>query len=161
MLTTNGDWACVRSPSDAWRRATEAADQGQQALVLESYGEGPWGTVGSAERRLPAAKWYTRHAWKAPFLWLALLALGPQIIGSVVNISYNFTEIVNNDVDGARLTEEQSNLFLHQLVPLYNGVVYPLLVGLGIAVVAPVYRAWRRLHSADRVDDEQEVQVDT
>ncbi|TWT66720.1 Serine/threonine-protein kinase PknF [Posidoniimonas polymericola] len=122
---------------DRWRSGAEFA------AALDGCRE-----MRTAERDLPAPKWFTKSAWKAPFLWFALLAVGPQIIGSVVNIAYNFAEIVGS------LEREQSDLFFSRLVPIYNGLVYPLLVAVGVAVVAPVYRVWRQLHSSQRVSEE-------
>ncbi|TWT35303.1 Serine/threonine-protein kinase PknF [Posidoniimonas corsicana] len=106
----------------------------------------------SAERELPKPKWYTHAARRAPFLWLVLLAIGPQTIGSVVNISYNFAEIVSNP---ELLTPEQRAFFLTRLVPIYNALVYPTLIGVGVAAVAPVFLAWKRLKAAQRVSEEE------
>jgi MFS family permease len=100
----------------------------------------------TAEHALPRPSWFARGAWKSPFLWLVLLAVGPQLIGSGVNITYNRIEVVG------RLQPDQLDLFWDRLVPLYNAAIYPLLIGVGVAVVAPVYKTWRRLQSAQRVD---------
>ncbi len=89
-----------------------------------------------AERQLPPVPFAAilRH----PFRWLIILALLPQIAGSIVNISYNSTQIVRE------LTDEQKQLFV-RLVFGYNAVVYPLAIVLFIIAVWPVWQCWRAL----------------
>lgn len=101
----------------------------------------------TAEREMPPQGWFTRAAWRHPFRWIMILAVGPQLVGSVVNISYNFVEIVS------KLTPTQQETFNYWLVPVYNAVAYPVLVGLGVGLVLPLYRVWRKLSGTARVDD--------
>lgn len=103
----------------------------------------------TVERDLPTPSWYARGAWKAPFWWLVLLAVGPQIIGSVVNISYNLFEIMGY------LSPAQQDLFMNWLVPCYNSIAYPALIAIGVIASAPVYITWNKLASAELVDEQE------
>ena len=47
-----------------------------------------------AERQLPPPPAMLRPVVMRPFLWLVLLVLLPQVVGSIVNIAYNSTQIV-------------------------------------------------------------------
>jgi serine/threonine protein kinase len=95
-----------------------------------------------AERQLPRAPSLLMPVLRRPFLWLVALVLLPQIVGSVVNISYNQSQIVDH------LTDAQETLFV-KLVAGYNAVVYPIAVGLLIMAVVPVWKTWRRLARAE------------
>ncbi|MCA9240488.1 MAG: protein kinase, partial [Planctomycetales bacterium] len=101
----------------------------------------------SAEREIPPPSWFARSAWRPPFAWMVLLAVLPQAVGSAVNIAYNLTEIVDY------LTEAQKEMFLYRLVPIYNAIVYPLLISVWLAAAAPVNRMWKRLHSSQVVPE--------
>jgi hypothetical protein len=68
-----------------------------------------------------------RHPFRATF---ALVVL-PNLIGSVVNISYNQIRIVSH------LTASQQQLF-YQLVMIYNSVVYPLCMAYLIRQLLPL-----------------------
>ena len=48
-----------------------------------------------AERQLPSLPAMVSSAIRRPFLWLVLLVVLPQIAGSIVNITYNSTQIVD------------------------------------------------------------------
>lgn len=79
-------------------------------------------------RSIPNNGRWPQLALKHPVIALVLLALLPQFMGSVVNITYNSIRIVED------LTPAQKALFLEAIVP-YNLVFYPL----GIWIV------WRQL----------------
>jgi hypothetical protein len=90
------------------------------------------------QAELPAGGRLTRACLRHPFAMLAVLALLPHLLGSVVNISYNALRIVNG------LTPAQQGAFT-RLAVAYNAVVYPLCGLLLCRRVLPVFRVWRRL----------------
>jgi serine/threonine protein kinase len=92
------------------------------------------------ERDLPAAGPVTRMALKRPFLMLILLALLPNILGSVVNISYNFLQIVGN-LNAPR----QMEIFSYLLVA-YNAVTYATCLAIAVWLLVPIIRTWNELH---------------
>jgi serine/threonine protein kinase len=87
-------------------------------------------------KELPPGGRLVRAAERHPFLWLAILALLPHCLGSIVNISYNGLRIV--------LTEPQQETFA-RVTLVYNSIVYPLCLFLLWYLVAPVVSGWRRL----------------
>jgi serine/threonine protein kinase len=87
-------------------------------------------------REMPAGGRLVRSAERRPFLWLALLALLPHLLGSVVNISYNGLRI--------DLTPAQHDAFAKVTLG-YNLLVYPLCLWLLYRLVIPVVRGWRTL----------------
>src|SRR5262249_35466667 len=89
-----------------------------------------------AAKELPAGGRLVRSAWQHPFLWLAVLALLPHVVGSVVNIAYNGLRI--------ELSPEQRAAFA-RITLCYNVLVYPLCLLLLWHLVAPVVRGWRGL----------------
>jgi serine/threonine protein kinase len=104
-----------------------------------------------AERQLPAMPGMVAKAFHRPFLWLVLLVVAPQIVGSLVNIAYNTNQIVHHP------SENQQRRF-GQLVIAYNAVVYPLAVVLFVHAVYPVWKCWNALAgTAPLSDDEVEV----
>jgi serine/threonine protein kinase len=94
------------------------------------------------EKELPAAGPITRTARKHPFMILVLLALLPNILGSVVNISYNSVQIV-----GA-LEASQRQTFYHLLIG-YNAVTYTLCLAVTFWLLAPLIRIWKELQSLE------------
>jgi serine/threonine protein kinase len=113
---------------------------GDLADALEGCRELHW-----LDKRLPAPGPLTRPALTHPFLWMALLAVGPHVVGSIVNISYNALRIV--------LTPEQSATMWNTVTPVYNLVIYPLALFLLYKVLAPVVRAWRLLERGQLNDE--------
>ncbi|MEX0614097.1 MAG: protein kinase, partial [Pirellulales bacterium] len=101
-----------------------------------------------AERQLPRPPAMLAPLLRRPFLWLVILVLVPQIVGSVVNIAYNATEIVG------QLNDRQQKLFA-QLVVDYNSIVYPLGVVILILAVRPVWKCWNALEGKDPVVEDQ------
>jgi eukaryotic-like serine/threonine-protein kinase len=87
-------------------------------------------------KELPPGGRLVRFAELHPFLSLAILALLPHCLGSIVNISYNGLRIV--------LTEPQQEMFARVTLG-YNAVVYPICLILLWLLVAPVVRSWRVL----------------
>jgi hypothetical protein len=102
----------------------------------------------AAERTLPVAAdatYWNIVPWilKRPFLWFVLLALVPQVVASVFNISYNMTQIV-----GRNLTQPQETMFM-RLVSVYNLVMYPVAIVLFAWAFLPVRKTWRQMHGRD------------
>jgi serine/threonine protein kinase len=92
------------------------------------------------ERELPRGGAVTAFALRYPFLMGCLLMLLPQVLGSIVNISYNSLRIVE------QLSPPQQSAF-ERLVLIYNALVYPLCLALLFRQIGPVLRTWRRLSS--------------
>jgi len=95
------------------------------------------------EKELPAAGPITRLAHKHPAMFVMLLAVLPNILGSAVNISYNSIQIV-----GA-LEASQSRTFYRLLIG-YNSIIYPICVGIACWLLIPVIRTWKKLQSQGR-----------
>jgi serine/threonine protein kinase len=74
-------------------------------------------------RLLPGAGPVTRLVQQRPFLALAVAAVVPNLLGSVVNIAYNGLNIV------PRLSDDQRDAFL-VLVVVYNVLAYPTFLGI-------------------------------
>jgi serine/threonine protein kinase len=94
----------------------------------------------TAQRSIPEHTVFRRSLARHPFRWLIAVGLLPHAAGSVVNIAYNQTRIVNH------LSDAQQAAFLH-LAVVYNLLAYPLLIALALHVVLPVYRVQQRLLS--------------
>jgi serine/threonine protein kinase len=122
---------CIEpDPADRFASGAELAEQLDGCRRLRQ-----------AERQLPPPPAMLRLVVKRPFLWLVLLVLLPQVAGSIVNIAYNSTQIVE------QLSEAQEALFV-KLVIGYNAIVYPLGIAMLVATVYPVWRCWRALARA-------------
>lgn len=110
-------------PIDRYQSAAElaaalrgAADQLDRQTALPPGGRVP--------------RWVTRH----PLVALAVFTFLPHLIGSVVNIAYNRTEVRLTEVDAARFDA---------VTGWYNLVAYPLCVALALLVAAPIVRFLR------------------
>jgi len=101
-----------------------------------------------AERQMPRMPAMIAPVLRRPLMWLLVLIIAPQLVGSVVNVLYNTTQIVN------RLNVDQKALFF-DLVGVYNAIVYPLLTAFLIFIVRPVWSCWRALSSGSLVPDAQ------
>ncbi len=75
--------------------------------------------MAEVRRNLPVAGRWPEFARRRPVLGLVILAALPQVMGSVVNITYNAVRVV----DG--LTPEQKDVFESTILP-YNVLFYPL-----------------------------------
>jgi hypothetical protein len=89
---------------------------------------------------LPHGNRLTQAALRRPFLWLILLALFPQIVSSLVNIAYNWLEIVS------RFESQDLEQAFNLVALTYNVLVYPFCTYLLFRQMWPVYRMWKRLH---------------
>ncbi len=99
-------------------------------------------------RELPPAGVLTRLAFRHPFLMLLALTLLPHVVGSAVNISYNQLRIVSE------LAASQQAAF-HQVVNIYNAVIYVVCGACLYALIYPLYRAWRYLDRCPVPDAER------
>ncbi|MFO0846431.1 MAG: serine/threonine-protein kinase [Gemmataceae bacterium] len=124
------------SPADRYQDAAELAAD------LDSCRE-----LRRVQRDLPPGRVITRFALRSPFLAGAVLMLLPQVIGTVVNITYNWLQIVNK-----YLNADQSALFWDVLIPAYDSFAYVGLFCLFLWQVLPVYRAWGALRRGEPID---------
>jgi serine/threonine protein kinase len=99
-----------------------------------------------AERRLPKVPAMFAPILRHPFLWLVLLTLLPHFVGSVVNITYNNTQIIDE------LSEAQEKQFW-RVVNAYNAIVYPIVIVIFVFIVRRVWRSWNKLSKAERLPD--------
>jgi hypothetical protein len=104
------------------------------------------------EKDLPRGGLVTRATLRHPVLVGLVLMFVPQLLGSIVNISYNSLRIVVN------LTPEQQTTFVH-LILVYNALVYPLAIWIVLRLMAPVVRVWRQLNGPDIPDDAEVARV--
>jgi eukaryotic-like serine/threonine-protein kinase len=117
-------------------RYTSGAELGEQLSGCRRLRE--------AERQLPVVRPVFQPIVRRPFLWLIPLVLIPQLIGSAVNITYNYTQIVG------KLTEPQKEMF-EQLVLGYNAVVYPIALTILVLTVWRVLAGWNALARAEPI----------
>jgi serine/threonine protein kinase len=128
---------CVEpQPEDRFASGAELAEQLDGCRRLRQ-----------AERQLPQVQKLFQPILRSPFLWLIILMILPQVVGSAVNITYNYTQIIK------RLNEDQAELFVYRLVPYYNAVAYPVAMTLFVLTVLPVRRCWRALLRGEPVTD--------
>jgi hypothetical protein len=99
-----------------------------------------------AELKLPRVPAMYTPILRRPFLWLVLLVLIPQVAASIVNITYNATQI------GGKLTEAQNEQFM-RLVAGYNAIIYPIAIIVFVIVVRRVWRVWNGLATAARIPE--------
>jgi serine/threonine protein kinase len=117
-------------PAERFASAAELAEQLDGCRQLRQ-----------AERALPQATGIVAAIMARPFLWFVLLVLLPQIVASVINISYNTEQIARH------LSPDQQQMFM-RLVTLYNIAIYPVALALLAWVVVPVWRTWRAMQWA-------------
>jgi serine/threonine protein kinase len=127
---------CLEPEAD--RRFQSAAEQAESLEGCRA--------LRGAERELPAPGLLTASTIRHPFLFIALLALLPHVLGSLVNISYNAIQIVG------RLSDAQQAAF-GQMVLGYNLLVYPFCIwGLSRAAL-PLLRLRRDLRADPKMVD--------
>ena len=150
---------CRAGPPDAWKTlerticrclAPEPADRFFSGAELAEQLDG-CRQLRQAERRLPKPTPFVNWIVARPFFWFVWLVLLPHIAGSMINITYNTSQIVR------QLSPDQQRSFM-QLVTAYNVVIYPLAVMLITWVVLRVRWSWRAMHgvtplAAGRVAD--------
>ena len=99
------------------------------------------------EKHMPPEGPLTRGLRRWPFALGCMLMVLPHIIGTVVNISYNALQIVEN------LTPEQRVVF-PRLVMFYNSAIYPVCIALMIALILPGRHIRLRLEKGDPPEPE-------
>jgi serine/threonine protein kinase len=107
------------------------ADAGELARALNNAFD-----LLAKQQALPPGGRLTAWAQANPILTLSTLTLLPQLIGSVVNFTYNTIEVP--------LVETQKSAF-KQTVLAYNLLVYPLAIAAMLRLVIPVFRGWKKL----------------
>jgi len=90
----------------------------------------------SIDKLLPKGGRLSRLILQWPFALLITMTLLPQLVGSVVNLTYNTLHI--------HLDPEQVVAFSHVTL-VYNLVVYPVAVVVMYRILMAFYRGWRRL----------------
>jgi hypothetical protein len=98
------------------------------------------------QKEMPAAGLLTRATERHPIGMLLVLVLLPQLVGSVVNISYNSLRIVS------ALTDAQQATF-SRLVLVYNLIVYPLCVVVLCLLLIPLFQLCRQLEGTKQSSD--------
>ena len=120
-------------PADRFQSATELCEAFDAARQLHGI-----------RKSLPQPGRLIKLATQHPLTMLVLAVLAPSLLGSAVNISYNFLRIV------PALTAEQVIVFKEMLL-VYNVTVYPICSGLMVYLAWPIFfpqvgvdRAWLR-----------------
>jgi eukaryotic-like serine/threonine-protein kinase len=94
---------------------------------------------------LPPAGFLTRLLERWPFLVGCALIVLPHLLGSVVNVLYNESQIV------WRLQPEQKSFFLW-FVMIYNSLAYPICLLIAVAVIVPVRNVVLKLGRSEPLD---------
>lgn len=89
-------------------------------------------------QQLPARPQGTRLLHQYPFTALLLISTFTNVLGSIVNTSYNLIHVVNT------LSPLQQQAF-HWVIVIYNGLAYPLLVGFTIYLLRRRYLDWQQV----------------
>lgn len=106
----------------------------------------------SACNRLPPLPTWAQPLQRHPFAALLALAFIPNLIGSLVNIAYNTIHIVGH------LTASQREVF-NKTVLLYNGLAYPVLVGVTCWLLIRLRRGWRRILEGEDLSETERAQL--
>ena len=121
-------------PEDRFASAAELAEALDSCRELRRVERDlPPGRMADAPGAAPARSWSPRCSCSLP-----------QVLGSIVNISYNALRSIN-------LSEAQQAAF-PRVVLVYNIVVYPLCLFILFRQTAPVFRTWRRLSRPGPID---------
>lgn len=99
----------------------------------------------AALRVLPALPRGTHWMSHRPFLALLALAIFPNLFGTLVNVAYNAIHIVDH------LTPTQQTAF-EALVVGYNGLAYPILVGLTCWFLWRVRQGWLQILNGEPLE---------
>jgi eukaryotic-like serine/threonine-protein kinase len=103
-------------------------------------------------KHLPPHAPGTGFIQKRPFLAMLLLSLIPNVVGTGINIGYNYLHIVRH------LTKEHQNAFWTMILA-YNNLAYPVLVGFTCWLLWKGSQEWQRIRSGHLVSDEDVAQV--
>ena len=83
-----------------------------------------------------------------PLIWLLTLAIIPNLVGSIVNVTYNSLVLVDEN-------PEQRECFFWMIL-VYNLATYPILITLGALAIRRVSRGWSVLSEIERPISETE-----
>jgi serine/threonine protein kinase len=97
------------------------------------------------DQELPPPGPMTSLLGRWPFALGFVLIVLPQLLGSVVNVSYNKLRIIE------RLTSDQHVLF-ERLVLAYNVVAYPVCLVILACLMLPIRSVWQRLERSAPLD---------
>ena len=121
--------------------APDPEDRFQQARDLQRALEG-LAQQQSAQRAMPAEDFWSRVAWHRPVLWLFIAGLAPQLVASLLQVSYNATRVLGE------LSEPQHDAFM-QLVIVLNPILYGIcLLWIGRRLIR-VLPTWQRIRAGD------------
>ena len=94
------------------------------------------GTVSSPRRqRFGPLGWLDACARRYPFAALFLVMIVSNVFGSLFNISYNQSLIVER-----HMSKEQQRVFWEVAAPWYNVIAYPACVGAMVLLLRPLMR---------------------
>lgn len=99
-------------------------------------------------QQLPAIPHSTRLLHHYPFISLVLISTVTNILGSIVNTSYNLIHVVD------KLSPLQQKAF-QWVILIYNGLAYPLLVGFTIYLLRKRYLDWQQVQQGRMYTAEQ------
>jgi serine/threonine protein kinase len=116
------------NPADRFANCAELAAQLEGCRQLRG-----------AERELPPLGGFYSSILRHPFRWFVAFVVLPTLAGSVLNVTYNATQIAG------QLSNQQQALFM-QLVAIYNMAAYPVAVALFAWTVLRVRRKWMAMH---------------
>jgi eukaryotic-like serine/threonine-protein kinase len=102
----------------------------------------------SIERQMPALPKFAASAARRPLTWLVALHVLPQVVASVINYIYNFTQAVHTEVS------EYHGLYV-KIAIVYNSITYVTVISLIVIVLRPIWRCWQALEGTGPVSDEQ------
>ena len=104
--------------------------------------------IRSIERQMPPLPKFAASAARRPLTWLLALHVLPQVVASVVNYLYNFTQVVHTEVS------DYHGLYVNIAI-VYNSITYVTVISLIVIVLRPIWRCWQALESSGPVSDEQ------
>jgi hypothetical protein len=93
-----------------------------------------------AQKEIPQGDRFIQRLQRHPLIWVAVFCLLANIVSSIVNITYNQTQIVSE------LTAEQQRTF-GRIVLAYNVPVYSTGLVVGAWILFPLIRAWRSVRN--------------
>jgi eukaryotic-like serine/threonine-protein kinase len=113
--------------------AKRYADAGELARAFANAFE-----LLNIQHSLPRGGNLTQRAERNPVGMFIALTLLPHIVGTIVNIAYNTTEIT--------LIGAQKSAFI-TVILVYNAIIYPLCFSLLVRLLWPAYRGWKLCRS--------------
>jgi serine/threonine protein kinase len=102
----------------------------------------------SAEKSMPDFHGFRAMVMRHPGWWLLILSLIPHIVGSIINIAYNKSRIID------KLDPVQVKVFW-RIVGIYDSIGYSVGILLALRIILPVVRGWRKATARLPEDREQ------